>query len=67
MAEGDDISAIFGNTEYTWDITYQGNGSISGGGNDVMLTDLSTAVIPEPASFALLGLGGLAMLPRRRR
>lgn len=28
---------------------------------------VSGEVIPEPASFALLGLGGLLMLPRRRR
>ena len=30
-------------------------------GNDLIVT------IPEPSSFALLGLGGLALLPRRRK
>ena len=34
---------------------------------DPALDDLSLTYIPEPASLALLGLGGLAMLPRRRR
>ena len=30
-------------------------------------TELSDVVIPEPASLALLGLGGLMLLPRRKR
>ena len=44
------------------------------GGNGVQLTFLDNiqvidepTVIPEPASLALLGLGGLMLLPRRRR
>ena len=40
-----------------------------GGGGQTLVDDFSLefTAIPEPASIALLGLGGLAMLPRRRR
>lgn len=65
LAEGDDVSALYGGLEYVWDITYQGNGSVSGGGNDVMLTDLR--VIPEPTTVALFGLGAVTMLLGRKR
>ena len=42
---------------YGWNATVAGNHHITG----------TSIVIPEPASLALLGLGGLAMLPRRKR
>ena len=47
----------------------QAIGPIDGGNpaGQVLIDDLSLEVIPEPASLALLGLGGLAMLGRRSR
>jgi hypothetical protein len=37
------------------------------GGDEVTLTIGSVSPTPEPASLGLLGLGGLAMMRRRRR
>ena len=43
-------------------------GSISGSGNTHLYdVELSYTIIPEPGSLALLGLGGLCMIMRRRR
>lgn len=61
-----------GSFEETFTHTYAGlDGTNSrlfvGGGNGLVVSDVSVAVVPEPASTALLGLGGLALLLRRRR
>lgn len=37
----------------------------SGSGNDILFNNLT--VVPEPSSVALLGLGGLALIMRRRK
>lgn len=42
-------------------------GATSRGGQLNALLVHETAVVPEPSSFALLGLGGLALLRRKRR
>ena len=39
----------------------------SGGGNDVTFNNFSVSVVPEPSTTALLGLGGLALILRRRK
>jgi hypothetical protein len=39
----------------------------AGGGNDSFAQGLTLELLPEPASLTLLGLGGLAILGRRRR
>ncbi len=41
--------------------------SINGSNAHVLLSAIALSAIPEPASLALLGLGGLLMLPRRGR
>ena len=42
---------------------------MSGGNNKFGLDELEvfTGVVPEPSSTALLGLGGLALMLRRKR
>lgn len=39
----------------------------NGNGFDNLSVDLTTAAVPEPSSAALLGLGGLALILRRRK
>lgn len=45
--------------------TYDFYISASNGGGELARVDMQIIVVPEPASLALLGLGGLAMLRRR--
>ncbi len=51
------------------EIAFGTNGGGSGAGVDLIIDNvlLETRIIPEPASLALLGLGGLLMFGRRRR
>ncbi|MFK7911041.1 MAG: PEP-CTERM sorting domain-containing protein [Akkermansiaceae bacterium] len=39
----------------------------SGSGNDVLFDNFTVTAVPEPSSAALLGLGGLALILRRRK
>lgn len=48
------------------DVSFTWVSSINGG-NTAFLGFAGTAVVPEPSSTALLGLGGLAFILRRRR
>ncbi len=53
---GNMFDADYNSTTYRFQVDYVG-----GDGNDVVVT-----FVPEPAALALLGLGGLALLRRRR-
>jgi hypothetical protein len=48
------------------DTVYVTVGHNGNSGNDAFVIDYSLEVVPEPGSLALLGLGGLIMLRRRR-
>jgi len=49
------------------DITFAATEAVVGGGVSIRITDITVTTVPEPASMALLGLGGLAIAGRRRK
>lgn len=63
------MAATSGNDDYTVEIFYRsttsdGDRFSNNGGDNFKAT---FTVVPEPSSFALLGLGGLALIMRRRK
>jgi len=52
--------------QYTGGQAFRANGTTSDWDNEFTL-ETSTAIVPEPTSAALLGLGGLALILRRRK
>jgi hypothetical protein len=63
LATGNTYTGTTANGGYSYEAIYSQNG------NNVTLTDFSSlsAPTPEPSSLGLLGLGGLAMMRRRRK
>ena len=47
-------------------VSFSSNGFVFRGYDNLVVTALPTTVIPEPTSLAVVGLGGLALLRRRR-
>jgi hypothetical protein len=56
-------TSVIGTSNITYRIDYNAAGDPLGTGNDVLLTVTS---VPEPASLALLALGAIGLLARRR-
>ncbi len=55
-------------TSFTFDIeNVPGLSASASGGSLIVLSDVTFTVVPEPASLALLGLGGLCLAARRTR
>jgi hypothetical protein len=54
--------AIFSNTSHSW---FSGNGNSQAAARPMLTIEYQA--VPEPSSTALLGLGGLALMLRRRR
>jgi hypothetical protein len=50
-----------------WSATATGNTATVGAANTFTVTRLTVAPVPEPASMAVLGIGALAMLRRRKK
>lgn len=66
LPEDADVSAVFGNVVYTWDINYADSADDGTVIDAIWLDNLRTEVIPEPAT-AVLGLMGVGLLATRRR
>ena len=69
----DFTATAFGKTEGEWDAILAGVTSISlgcnayGGFEDLGYDNIALNAVPEPSTTALLGLGGLALILRRRK
>jgi hypothetical protein len=57
LTNGSDIFATYGDMSYGFEIDYNQNAS----GYDVVLTEISASVVPEPSSLVLLSLGGVTL------
>ncbi len=62
------LAGFAGTANAAADVTINWNATAEAGGSDTIgAFVLNTTAIPEPSSTALLGLGGLALILRRRK
>lgn len=62
-----DFSTFTGATQVRVEFTDNGFDGVGLGGDRVGLGEVRFSTVPEPSSMALLGLGGIALLRRRRK
>ncbi|MGC4048034.1 MAG: autotransporter-associated beta strand repeat-containing protein [Armatimonas sp.] len=72
LPQGSDIFATFGGNTYKGKISYTGDYNTTnflGSGNDIVLFGFLSAAVPEPGTFALIGLSlpGMILLLRREK
>jgi len=67
LVTGDVVSVIQGYVDSSLITAYSGYGDVLVNYHPVRDKTIVNAIIPEPATIALLGLGGLSLLRRRRR
>ena len=70
FSEGALVTARFGDQLFSFQIDYPLNADLLNAdrllvGNDVALTEIGAQTVPEPATWLLMGLGGLIMLGAR--
>jgi PEP-CTERM motif len=69
FSEGSLVTGRFGGQLFSFQIDYAFNADSGLVGNDIRLTEVGAQPVPEPATWLLMGLGGLIVLgarPRRR-
>ncbi len=69
FSEGSVVTGRFGEQLFSFQIDYAFNADGGLVGNDIRLTEFGVQTVPEPATWLLMGLGGLIVLgarPRRR-
>lgn len=64
--EGASVALSFGKTNYLYNLSYLYDAAGDGNRNDIALSLTSVLTIPEPATVAMLALGGLLSLIKRR-
>jgi hypothetical protein len=72
FSQGDLVTARFGDQLFSFQIDYPLNADLFNAnsflvGNDIGLTEVGVQTVPEPATWLLMGLGGLIVMGARSR